>query len=182
MAYRGVLLGSRVIVFDEEEARELYSKGFYGKPFGTPKVRDLEFEGPLELDLVEAVYLVEKGMLIVEDEEGNEVKLEELVARAKRLIPRFEMLYKVYKELRDSGLVVRSGLKFGADYAVYIHGPGIDHAPFLVSVLEYEDEIDPLEIVRAGRLSHSVRKHFVIAAVNKRTGRVSYLAFAWFRL
>ncbi len=182
MAYRGVILGSRVLIFNVDEARRLYADGFYGKPLGVPKVRGNDFDEPLELDLIEALYLLEKGVLSLEDEEGRQVTKEEFLMRARQLVPRFDILYKVYKELRERGLVVRSGLKFGADFAVYLHGPGIDHAPFLVTVVEYEDKMDPLEIVKAGRLSHSVRKHFVIAAVNKNTGRVTYLAFAWFRL
>ncbi len=170
------------MVFDVDEARRLYSQGFYGKPLGVPKVRGGDFNAPLELDLIEAVYLAERGELEVYDEHGQLLSTSELRERARSRIPRFESLYRVYSELRDAGYVVRSGLKFGSDFAVYIHGPGIDHAPFLVTVVEYEETIDPLEVVRAGRLSHSVRKHFVIAAVNRRSGRVSYLAFSWLRV
>ncbi len=175
------LLGSRVLIPDIEDSQRLYSEGFYGKPLGEPKPRGL-VEKPLVLDLVEAVYLAEKGVLDVVDEEGRRLTPGELREKARSLIPRFDYLYRVYSELRDAGYVVRSGLKFGADFAVYIHGPGIDHAPFLVSVLDYDESIDPLEIVKAGRLSHSVRKHFIIAAVDRATMRVTYLGFSWTRL
>ncbi len=178
---RARLLGARVLVPDVDDAQRLYSEGFYGKPLGEPKPRGL-VDKPLVLDLVEAVYLAEKGVLEVIDEDGRLLSVEELREEARRHIPRFDYLYRVYSELRDAGYVVRSGLKFGADFAVYIHGPGIDHAPFLVSVLDYDETIDPLEIVKAGRLSHSVRKHFIVAAVERNTMRVTYLGFSWTRL
>lgn len=180
--YRGTLLGSRVVIFDLDDARSLYAEGFYGKPIGISKPKGPSFDSPLELDLIEAVYLVRRGLLVVEDSEGRVLTPDELESIAARFVPRFHLLYRVYSELRDAGYVVRSGLKFGTDFAVYVHGPGIDHAPFLVSVVEYHNTIDPLEIVRAGRLSHSVRKHFVIAAVNVKTGSVTYLGFSWVKL
>ncbi len=181
MKYHGTLVGLKVIVFDYEEARKVFSLGFYGKPFGIRKPKSPDFNAPLELSLIEAIYLVEKGYLEVKALDGKVLELNELVEYAKKKIPRFNILYPVYRDLREKGYVVRSGLKFGADYAVYEHGPGIDHAPFLVHVMPLNEVIDPIEIVRAGRLSHSVRKHFVIAAVNPGTGTIKYVMFKWFK-
>ncbi len=181
MKYHGRLVGLKVIVFDYKEARKVFSLGFYGKPFGIRKPKSPDFNAPLELSLIEAVYLVEKGYLEVRDLEDRILGLRELAGYAEKRIPRFKLLYPVYRDLRERGYIVRSGLKFGADYAVYEHGPGIDHAPFLVHVMPLNEEIDPIEIVRAGRLSHSVRKHFVIAAVNPETGNIKYVMFKWFK-
>jgi len=86
----------------------------------------------------------------------------------------------VYKDLRDKGYVVRPGMKFGADFAVYEHGPGIDHAPFLVHVLPMNSRLSALEIVRAGRLATTVRKKFIISTINPE-GKPIYYVFTWFR-
>lgn len=180
MPIRAVLAGARVLIPSLEDSKRLWEEGFYGKPLGEPKPRG-PIDKPLVLDLVEAVYLAKRGVIEVY-RGGERLDAAGLEEEARRLIPRFDYLYRVYEELRDAGYVVRSGLKFGADYAVYEHGPGIDHAPFLVSVVDYDESIDPLEIVKAGRLSHSVRKHFVIAAVDRRSLRVTYLAFSWTRV
>ena len=40
----------------------------------------------------------------------------------------------VYRDLRESGLIVTPGIKFGCDFAVYKYGPGVEHAPYMVSV------------------------------------------------
>jgi tRNA-intron endonuclease len=175
----GVLLGLRVVVFDVQKARELYSQGYYGKPLGIPKPKGADFNAPLELSLTEAAYLVEKGKLKVYDEEGKQLSKEEIIERAERFVPKFKLLYKVYRDLREKGYVVRSGLKFGADFAVYTKGPGLEHAPYLVHVVPDNIEIDPLEIVRAGRLSHSVRKAFIIAVTGDGDTPIRYLMFEW---
>ncbi len=179
--YHGLLLSLRVVVLDVGEARELYKNGFYGKPLGIEKPREPDFNAPLELSLLEALYLAEKNMLEIKDTSGQILGLEDIRSYAEKHIPRFKELYKVYKDLRDLGYVVRSGLKFGSDFAVYEYGPGIDHAPFLVHVMRAEDTIDPIEIVRAGRLSHSVRKRFIIALYKGEDTDISYIMFKWYK-
>ncbi|ABM79923.1 tRNA-intron lyase [Hyperthermus butylicus] len=176
---RAVLLGLRAVVFDREAARRLYASGYYGKPLGIPKPRGSNFDAPLELGLLETLHLLERGMLEVYDEEGHRVSVEEVRRRAERFIPKFELLYKVYRDLRDRGYVVRSGLKYGSDFAVYERGPGLEHAPYLVHVMRVDEEIDPLEIVRAGRLSHSVRKAFILALTGPRDTPIRYLLLKW---
>lgn len=176
--FHGVLLGIRVIVFDHEQARQLYASGFYGKPLGIPKPRGEGFDAPLELGLMEAVYLAEQGLLCVEEPRGGRrLGAGELMEYARSVIDRFDLLYRVYRDLRSKGYVVRSGLKYGADFAVYEKGPGLEHAPYLVHVHRGGSSIDPLEVVRAGRLSHSVRKDFILAVV--RGPDISYLLFGW---
>ncbi|HDI01179.1 MAG TPA: tRNA-intron lyase, partial [Candidatus Bathyarchaeota archaeon] len=76
---------------------------------------------------------------------------------------------------------VTTGIKFGCDFAVYRLGPGLEHAPFLVSVRRPGDQITAPEVVRAGRLATTVRKRFVIALVDEEGGRIHYLMFKWFR-
>ncbi|BEP18189.1 tRNA-intron lyase [Pyrofollis japonicus] len=179
---KGRLLGLRVIIFDVEAAQSLYKAGFYGKPLGIPKPRSVDFNAPLELSLVEALYLLENNIIEIIDENNNKVDKNSLIKRAESMVPRFRLIYKVYKELRDQGYIVRSGLKFGADFAVYEKGPGIEHAPYLVHVLNALESIDPLDIVRAGRLSHSVRKAFIIAIAGPGETKTRYLMFRWSKL
>lgn len=179
MPTQAVLLGKRVVLFDRAKARELYfNEGFYGKFFGISKPKVPNVERELELSLFEAAYLAEKGVLEVIDREGKSVSVEDLVKIGREVFENFDEVYTVYKDIRDKGLVVKSGMKFGATFLVYRLGPGLEHAPFLVHVLPYDSKLDPIEIVRAGRLSHSVRKRFIIAFVDE-TKRVGYLQFRW---
>ncbi len=93
----------------------------------------------------------------------------------------FSQAYQVYKDLRNKGYIVTPGIKFGADFAVYEHGPGIDHAPFIVSVEDPESIMGPFEVVRAGRLATTVRKQFIIAIPDTKQDEIRYLVFSWFK-
>jgi len=175
------LHGSRVLVWSKEDGARLYRSGFYGKLINVSKPKDiLEINTYLELSLLEANYLLEKGLITVKT--GKRVlSREQLLRLSKKQYRLFEELYAVYKDLRDKGYVVRPALKFGADFAVYQYGPGIDHAPFIVHVLPNSAEIDPVEIVRAGRLSHTVRKKFVLATFDEVQKKTVYYMFDWWK-
>ena len=176
------LVGQFLVIWDFEEARNIYKLGFYGKPLGISKPKSADFEAPLILDLLEGLYLLEKGIITVhEGPGGRQVGPKELRELGRKIHEGFDAKYAVYKDLRDTGLVVTTGIKFGCDFAVYRRGPGLEHAPFLVSVRKPEDTITAPDIVRAGRLATTVRKRFVLALVDERTGAVRYLMFKWFR-
>jgi len=124
------------------------------------------------------LYLLENSQITIVS--GREkITKEQLLDIALRLIPRFRELYTVYKDLRERGFVVRRGLKFGVDYLVYKFGPGIDHAPYGVQVYGKNERIDPIDIVRMGRLLHSVKKKLIIAVVGKDT--IDYMLYSWWK-
>jgi len=179
MVIKGDLVNNRVLIWDLSSAKTLYKMGFFGKYVGVRKARELETDRPLEVSLVEACYLVEQGILKVEAD-GKVLSLEELLKISRGAYENFDEVYRVYKDLKSRGYVVKSGIRFGTTFAVYEHGPGIDHAPFLVHVLPFSEKLDPLEIIRAGRLSHSVKKRFVLATVDREKGEVHYFVFKWF--
>ena len=175
------LLGNYLIVWDPKKGSKLYRIGFYGKPLGVSKPKTTEFDLPLILDLMEGLYLKEKGLIEVYiGEDGRKVELQELRLKAKKIYEDFDLKYMVYRDLRDSGLIVTPGIKFGCDFAVYKRGPGLEHAPYLISVKNVDDEISADEIVKAGRLATTVRKRFIIA-VPKSEENIEYLIFRWFK-
>jgi tRNA-intron endonuclease len=171
-----------LVVWDSSEGSELYKKGFYGKPLGIAKPKIPEFNVPLILDLMEGLYLVEKGIVAVyEGTEKKKVSLRKLRKMARQLYEEFDEKYMVYHDLRENSLVVTPGIKFGCDFAVYRHGPGVEHAPYMVSVKKTESAITATEIVKAGRLATSVRKRFIIAVPDVKRKKTRYLIFRWFR-
>jgi tRNA-intron endonuclease len=103
-----------------------------------------------------------------------------LLELANRTYKQFNLGYAAYEDLRNKGLIVTPGIRFGSDFAIYEHGPGIDHAPFIVTVKKEEDTMGPFEVVLAGRLATTVRKQFTIA-VPKRRQKTDYLVFKWFK-
>ena len=102
----------------------------------------------LMLSPVEAAYLAERGVL---DAPKGDVDVD-----TRRLA--------VYADLRDRGVCPRTGFKFGADFRVY-ETPDDDHAGLLVSAVGHDVLLPVVELSRAVRLAHGVRKRMVFALV-----------------
>lgn len=175
------LLGTNLIVWDASEGSQLYGNGYYGKPVGIAKPKTAEFDVPLILDLIEGLYLLHAGTIEVSDSSGKKIGVRTLRNHARKTYHNFDLNYLVYTDLRKNGYIVLPGVKFGCTYAVYERGPGIDHAPFLVSIKDLDEEITSTDVVRAGRLATTVRKRFIIALPNLRTKNIRYLMFDWFK-
>src|SRR5438046_656031 len=94
----GELSDDHVLVNDPAEASALYNRGY----FGTPRSG-----GALELDLLEAVYLVEADRLEVR-RGGRRVSARDLYRAAGAAVPSFEIRYLVFRDLRQRGYVVQS--------------------------------------------------------------------------
>jgi tRNA-intron endonuclease len=176
------LIGTRLIVWNPPDAVKLYRMGFFGKPVGIPKPKpEQDFKAPLMLDLMEGIYLLDREIVEVTDAEtGKRVSKGRLLKLANRTYKEFDLGYAAYENLREKGLIVTPGIRFGSDFAIYEHGPGIDHAPFIVTVKKEEETMGPFEVVLAGRLATTVRKQFTIA-VPRKHGKVDYLVFQWFK-
>jgi len=176
------LIGTRLVVWNFAEAVRLYRIGFFGKPVGIPKPKpEQEFKAPLILDLMEGLYLLDRKIIkVVEAKTSKPITRAKLLKLANRTYKQFNLGYAAYENLREKGLIVTPGIRFGSDFAIYEHGPGIDHAPFIVTVKKEQETMGPFEVVLAGRLATTVRKQFTIAVPNRRS-KVDYLVFRWFK-
>ncbi len=176
------LIENFLVVWNPIAGSELYKNGFFGKPLGISKPKIPEFKVPLILDLMEGVYLTEKGTITVtESGKRKSVGLKKLRQKAKELYDEFDEKYLVYYDLRESGLIVTPGIKFGCDFAVYKYGPGVEHAPYMVSVKNMDSDISATEVVKAGRLATTVRKRFIIAVPDLVADKIKYFIFKWFK-
>jgi len=153
---KATLLEDRVVLWDEEASMRLHHQGFYGNPVG----------GRLQLSLVESAYLLDKGLIQMEDREGRSLGEQEFRERAGRIEADFPMKYGVYRDLREKDLVVKTGFKFGSHFRVYkqVESPEkVPHSEYLVHAVA-EDYLFHLPVVsRAVRLAHSVRKQMIFA-------------------
>ena len=57
------LLENRLIVWNTDDSKKLFSDGYYGKPIGIPKPKLNEINVPLVLDLIEGYYLMTKSKI-----------------------------------------------------------------------------------------------------------------------
>jgi tRNA-intron endonuclease len=173
------LIENRIIVWDIEDSRKLFSQGYYGKPIGIPKPVIEEIDAPLILDLIEGLYLLENKKISI-TKLKQKMNVEQMAEICKKEIHEFGKKYIVYKNFRDKGYIINPGIKFGCDFAVYEKGPGIDHAPFLIQVYNRNESITSTGIVLAGRLATTVRKQFILA-IPKGKDKVDFLALDWWK-
>jgi len=175
------IVGSKGVVFDEELGNSLLRE-YFGKPLGVSKPQpNINYKPPFLLSLYESLYLCTHRNMKIRIE-GKSAECNDLLKYGESLIPRFRIKYYVYEDLRLRGYIVKSAMKFGADFAVYELGPGLEHAPYLVLVVDEDQSLDPVHIVRLGRLSHSVKKRLIIAVVSLSDGvfrGINYLTFRW---
>lgn len=175
---RVIVSGQKAFVFDTEAVSSLFAE-FLGKPLGVQKPDPARvYREPLVLSPYDALYLCERGSAEV-ILKGSRVACDELAEYLSKLVHNFKEKYLVYRDLRDRGYIVRSGIKFGADFTVYELGPGLEHAPYVVTVVSKDEMLKPINVIGIGRLSHSVRKQSVLAIVDVKAQHINYIIFKW---
>jgi tRNA-intron endonuclease len=86
--------------------------------------------------------------------------------RVRHRRPDFDLRFKVYKDLRDRGMVVKTGFKYGTHFRAYDRDPDTEHAKFLIHAVPRDMETSWPELSRAVRLAHGVRKEMVFGAAD----------------
>jgi tRNA-intron endonuclease len=154
-----ILLKNRLIVFDKKLADQLLKKEFFGKPFGEL----------LQLSFVEALFLLEKNILEIQTTDGKNLSEEKSIHLMQKLQPDIVQRLMVFKDLKQRGLLVKTGFKFGAHFRAYTKQPDKTHAEYLIHVVEKGFTSIWAEISRAVRLAHSVNKEFIFACIDGKT-------------
>ena len=97
--FSGTLVESRIIIWDIEDSRSIFSLGYYGKPLGIYKPKGIDFETPLILDLIEGCYLVESRLLTVNNVSGKQIILKEMKEICRNQYVDFDIKYLVFKKI-----------------------------------------------------------------------------------
>ena len=163
----------RIITEDSDDARELYNQSRYGT---------LLEDGKVQLSLPEALYLVEKKRLKVFDGRNKPISFESFIKKARKAEPNFWIRYCVFKDIRNRGYIIKTALKFGADFRVYGRGvkPGEDHAKWIIYPVHEGETLTWYEFAAKNRVAHSTRKKLMIGIVDDE-GDVTYYEIRWIR-
>ncbi len=163
----------RVITENSDEARDLFNQSRYGTILENGKV---------QLSLLESLYLLEKGRLTILDGRNKKIDFEKFLKKAKRLEPNFWIRYCVFKDIRNRGYIIKTALKFGADFRVYERGvkPGEDHAKWIVYPVHESSTLTWYEFSAKNRVAHSTRKKLLVGCVDEESD-VTYWEIKWVR-
>ncbi len=157
----GFIEESKVIFIEKKEL--VFEPGYYGKIIGDR----------LELALIEACLLLKRGRIRVL-KAGVPMTFQEIYDHSCLLDKRHPERYRVYEDLRERGLLVRTGFKFGCDFRVYDRGVQLkkgpksakEHTKWIVFSVPEEYTCSFQELSRAVRLAHNIRANMLWAIVD----------------
>jgi tRNA-intron endonuclease len=170
---RTVFANERVMAEASDESRELYNQSRYGT---------LLDNGKLQLSLLEALYLIEKNKIDVKDSRNKLLDFEQFLKKATKLEPNFWIRYCVFKDMRNRGYIIKTALKFGADFRVYDRGvkPGEDHARWIIYPVHEGATLTWYEFAAKNRVAHSTKKRLMMGIVDDE-GDVTYYEIKWLK-
>jgi len=179
VVWNGELIENRVIIWNSK-AVSLYDESGYGKPIPEQN------PNRLELDLIEAAFLMEKKRLsvyVVENGKKKILSLDDMLRIGSERINQFHIQYVVYRDLRNRGYLVKTGYKFGAHFRVYERGVKLkrgpkaphEHTRWVVHAVQEEAAFSLPEMSRAVRLAHNIRATFVWAVVDRENDVTYYI-------
>ncbi len=160
-----------IISSNSSEAHSLYEKSCFGEPVGEK----------IQYSLSEVLFLIEKDKLELYSK-GKKLSKKDVLKKFEGIDKRISIKYAVYRDLRERGYIVKTALKFGADFRIYDKGirPGKEHAKWIVFVDHESKKISWNEFSARNRVAHSTKKNLVLAIVDEE-GDIIYYEVKWLR-
>jgi tRNA-intron endonuclease, archaea type len=166
-----VQLVGEILSTNEAEAFQLQKKSSFGE----------RVSGKVQYSLSEGLYLVRKAKIEV-FQRGKKIGFNDLINKFKRIDNKIQLKYPVFKDLRDKGHIVKTALKFGADFRVYPKGkkPGKEHAKWIVFVEHESKALKWHEFSAKNRVAHSTKKKLLLAILDEES-KPSYYEVSWIK-
>ena len=154
--YRAFITSGKIHA-SSSEAFSLHEKSRLGE-----KVNDR-----IEYSYLEALYLVAKKYMSVSDTK-KQLSFETLLKKAMKDDKRTLVKFTLFKNLRDKGYIVKTALKFGADFRIYRKGvkPGEDHALWIAYAVRESESHSWHDFAAKNRVAHSTKKKLLIGIVD----------------
>jgi len=162
-------LSGDIIIVKTGNTAKIHEKSHFGNPS----------EDGLQLSYVEALYLMEKGKLEVQND-SEEVSINQMFGLIRKS-GAFSN-YIVYRDLRNRGYIVKTGFKYGSEFRLYDRGksPGDGHSNYLVKVASENSEFMMSDLSSYVRVAHGVNKKLLFAVVDDEND-ITYYNVEWTR-
>ena len=105
-----------------------------------------------------------------------------LLKKSQKAEPNLWVRYCVYRDIRNRGYIIKTALKFGADFRIYDRGvkPGEDHARWVVFPVHEGSTLTWYEFAAKNRVAHSTKKRLLLGIVDSEMD-VTYYECRWLR-
>lgn len=152
-----------------EEAFSLCEKS----SFGEKKANKIEYA------LVEALFLVEENKMNIFSN-SKIIEIETLLKKIRKIDKKIDTKLIVFSDLRKKGYIIKTALKFGAEFRVYDKGkkPGQSHARWILYTAKENDSLNWHDFAAKNRIAHSTNKSLLLAIVDEEFD-VSYYQVSW---
>lgn len=154
-----------------KEAHALYNQSRFG---------ELK-SGKILYSIFEALYLLEKNKLDV-TQKKKKLKFEKLLEEARKHDKNIRTKFIVFRNMRERGFIVKTALKFGADFRVYNRGvkPGEDHARWILYPVSENSSLTWHDFSAKNRVAHSTKKNLLIGIVDEEED-VTFYQISWIK-
>ncbi len=165
-------LAGRIISSNSQEAHSLYSKSFFGEPLNEKILYTLS----------ESLFLVEKGKMEILHK-SKKIPAKTLMEKFRKIDRKIDVKYTVFRDLREKGHIVKTALKFGAEFRVYPRGftPKNSHAKWIVFTDQESKKLSWNEFAAKNRVAHSTRKKLLLAIVDDEND-ITYYEVNWVKI
>lgn len=165
-----LLLGDR-ITSSSEEAFALQQKSFFGE----------KKNNKIEYSRIESLFLINQGKMNLYSGK-KEISFESFLKKVKKEDKKIETKLAAFSDLRKKGYIVKSALKFGAEFRVYEKEkiPGKDHAKWILYTAKESEYMNWHDFAAKNRVAHSTKKNLLIAVIDDELD-VSYYQVSWMK-
>jgi tRNA-intron endonuclease, archaea type len=157
---------------NQKKAFELREKSYFGE----------KKESKIIYSSFEVIYLLEKNKAVIISN-NKQLTIQEAIRKILKQDKKFLVNYNAFKDLRDKGYIVKTALKFGAEFRVYEKGvePGKEHAKWLLFPIKESEQLIWHDFVAKNRIAHSTKKNLLIAIIDEEQD-IIYYEIKWARI
>ena len=164
---------SGIVSSNSKEAFDLFEQQRFGERNGEKII----------YSLVESFFLFQDDKMEISDSRGKSLSEKDMLRKFESVDKKFLVKYSVFRDLRKKGYVVKTALKFGAEFRVYEKGEkvGEDHSKWICFPVAENKAMTWQDFSSKNRIAHSTKKNLLIAIVDEE-GDVSYFEVKWVRV
>ena len=166
MKIKATLISER-ITSNSAEAQSLHSSQKFGE----------KLDDKILYSLPEALFLAQNKKMEIFNHQNKKLSQKEILNKFQRIDKKFKTKYLVFKDLRKKGYVVKTALKFGADFRVY-DKKNSKHSKWICFTTSENQKMTWQDFSAKNRVAHSTKKNLLIAIADEE-GDISYYEVKW---